>query len=104
MDVFSAPPGELRDLAGSPDAVARFLTQAVACAPSVYGTAPWWFSATNGEVCVRADHERGLPIADPAGRELTISAARPSSPPGSPCATWAWCRRSACCPSLTFPT
>jgi hypothetical protein len=73
MDVFSVPPGELRDLAGSPDAVARFLTQAAACAPSVYGTAPWWFSATNGEVCVRADHERGLPIADPAGRELTIS-------------------------------
>jgi hypothetical protein len=73
MDVFSVPPGELRDMAGSPDAVARFLTQAAACAPSVYGTAPWWFSAADGDVCLRADHERGLAVADPAGRELTIS-------------------------------
>jgi hypothetical protein len=73
MDVFSAPPGELRDVAGSPEAVARFLTQAATCALSVYGTAPWWFSATEGDVCLRVDHERGLPVADPAGRELTIS-------------------------------
>jgi hypothetical protein len=73
MDVFSAPPGELPSAGNAPDEVARYVTQAASHAPSVYDSAPWWFSAADGGICVRADVERRLPASDPAGRELTIS-------------------------------
>lgn len=71
MEAFSAPPGDLA--AAEPDDIARFVTAAARHAPSVYGSAPWWFAATDTSVCLHADQERQLPIADPAGRELTIS-------------------------------
>ncbi len=76
MNVSSAPPGGLSqaaDSADSPDEIARFVAEAAAAAPSVSNTAPWWFSATDTDVCVRADVERKLPVADPVARELTIS-------------------------------
>ncbi|HET9894497.1 MAG TPA: hypothetical protein VFQ44_06140 [Streptosporangiaceae bacterium] len=59
--------------AASPDEIAKFVAEAAANAPSVSSTAPWWFSTTDTEICVRADVERKLAVADPAGRELTIS-------------------------------
>jgi hypothetical protein len=73
MNVSSAPPGDLSQAADSPDEIARFVAEAAVHAPSVSGTAPWWFSATDTEMCVRADVERKLPVADPSARELTIS-------------------------------
>lgn len=73
MNVSSAPPGDLSQAAGSPDEIARFVAEAAVHAPSVSNTAPWWFSASDTDVCVRADVERKLPVADPAARELTIS-------------------------------
>jgi nitroreductase len=68
MEPFSEPPDDL-----APDDVARLVVAAARHAPSVYGSAPWRFSVTGTDVCVHADDERRLPIADPAGRELTIS-------------------------------
>jgi hypothetical protein len=73
MDVFSAPPAELPHDAGSPAQISRFVADVAQQAPSVYNTSPWWFSATDTDVCVHADAERKLNLADPVGRELTIS-------------------------------
>ncbi len=73
MDVFSAPPAELPHDAGSPAQISRFVADIAQQTPSVYNTSPWWFSATDTDVCVNADSERKLNLADPVGRELTIS-------------------------------
>jgi hypothetical protein len=73
MDVPSAPPGDLPPAAASPDEVARFVAEAALHAPSVRNSAPWWFSTEDSAICVRADLERKLAVADPAGRELIIS-------------------------------
>ncbi len=82
MDVSSALPGDLPEAGaapaapaapGSPDEIARFVTEAVIHAPSVSDTAPWWFSTTESDISVRSDLERKLAVADPDGRELTIS-------------------------------
>lgn len=53
--------------------ISKFVAEAAAHAPSIYNTSPWWFSTVGSDVCVRSDSERTVPIADPAGRELTIS-------------------------------
>src|SRR5260370_39466149 len=71
------PRGESREVV-PPEAlsvaeVARFVAEAAAHAPSVYNTSPWWFSTTQTAVCLHADTERGLPIADPDGREMALS-------------------------------
>ncbi len=51
----------------------RFVAEAAGHAPSVYGTSPWWFSTTETAVCLHADTERRLPVADPSGREMSLS-------------------------------
>lgn len=53
--------------------ISKFVAEAAAHAPSIYNSSPWWFSTVGSAICVRADSERTVPIADPAGRELTIS-------------------------------
>jgi hypothetical protein len=53
--------------------VARFVAEAASHAPSVYNTSPWWFSTTETAVCLHADTERRLPVADPSGREMALS-------------------------------
>jgi len=44
--------------------IARVVAEAVGHAPSAGDTAPWWFSTTATEFCVRADFERQLPVRD----------------------------------------
>ncbi len=92
MNTFSASPGELPLEAalslgpqgsggsGGPppeplsvSEVARFVAEAAADAPSVYNTSPWWFSTTETAVYLHSDTERGLPVADPDGREMALS-------------------------------
>lgn len=53
--------------------ISKFVAEAAAHAPSIYNSSPWWFSTSGTAICVRADFERIVPIADPAGRELTMS-------------------------------
>jgi len=64
-------------LAGEPapsiSEITKFVAEAVAHAPSVYHTLPWWFSTTDTTTCLHADTERRLPVIDPAGREMLIS-------------------------------
>jgi hypothetical protein len=86
MNAFSASPGDVPPGGAQPRAsrvappdplsiveVSRFVAEAAAHAPSVYNTSPWWFSTTETAVCLHADTERGLPITDPSGREMTLS-------------------------------
>jgi hypothetical protein len=42
-------------------------------APSVHNTQPWSFMTSPEFIEIRADRARGLPVLDPAGRELTVS-------------------------------
>ena len=42
-------------------------------APSGHNTQPWLFSVSDGEVELRADRTRGLPVVDPEDRALVIS-------------------------------
>jgi nitroreductase len=51
----------------------RRLVGAAVRAPSVHNTQPWRFRLADGRVEVWADRTRQLPVADPQGRELTIS-------------------------------
>jgi hypothetical protein len=53
--------------------ISRFVAEAAGHAPSVYNTSPWWFSTTDVAVCLHADTERRLPVADPSGREMALS-------------------------------
>ena len=76
MNAFSAASGaalpgvpEISDISG----ISKFVAEAAAHAPSIYNSSPWWFSTVGNAICVRADSERTVPIADPTGRELTIS-------------------------------
>lgn len=50
----------------------RFVVRA-ALAPSVHNTQPWFFTSNHGVIRLYADPRRGLPEADPAGREMMIS-------------------------------
>jgi hypothetical protein len=52
---------------------ARFLIAAAAHAPSVHNTQPWRFVADGQQISLYADPDRGLPVADPDGREMMIS-------------------------------
>jgi hypothetical protein len=76
MNAFSVASGaampdvpEISTISG----ISKFVAEAAAHAPSIYNSSPWWFSTVGSDICVRADSERTVPIADPAGRELTIS-------------------------------
>lgn len=53
--------------------LARSLVATAARAPSVHNTQPWRFRLVDGALELRADHDRRLAVADPAGRQLTIS-------------------------------
>jgi hypothetical protein len=52
---------------------ARFVIRAAGLAPSVHNTQPWYFTSDQGVIRLYADPGRGLPEADPAGREMVIS-------------------------------
>src|ERR1019366_5731330 len=52
---------------------ARFVVHAAVAAPSVQNAQPWYFSSHQDVLRVHADPRRGLPQADPAGREMVIS-------------------------------
>lgn len=76
MNAFSVASGaampdvpEISTISG----ISKFVAEAAAHAASIYNTSPWWFSTVGSAICVRADSERTVPIADPTGRELTIS-------------------------------
>jgi len=73
MNVFWAPPGELPTRESSPAEISRFVVEAAVHAPSVNNSQPWWFSTGDQEISVHADVERRLRVADPDGREMTIS-------------------------------
>ncbi len=50
-----------------------FLTNYAVLAPSILNVQPWRFRITDGSMDFFADRSRMLPVADPAGRELTVS-------------------------------
>lgn len=62
-----------RDAQDRDEVAYRFLIQRAALAPSVHNTQPWYFTVSQGALCLHADAERGLPAEDPAGRELVVS-------------------------------
>ncbi|HEX8385847.1 MAG TPA: nitroreductase family protein, partial [Rubricoccaceae bacterium] len=51
----------------------RFLVRYAVLAPSARNTQPWRFHVAGNTLELWADRTRGLPVVDPAGRELTIS-------------------------------
>ena len=57
----------------SPEQVAGYVVAEAVWAPSVNNTQPWWFLADGPQISLYADADRGLPAADPDGREMLIS-------------------------------
>jgi len=55
------------------DVAASFVLRAAGAAPSVHNAQPWSFSSRENVIRLHADPRRGLPQADPAGREMLIS-------------------------------
>ncbi|MFG2007422.1 Acg family FMN-binding oxidoreductase [Spirillospora sp. NPDC048911] len=54
-------------------AAARSAVEDATWAPSVHNTQPWLFSGRGDRITLRADADRRLGVADPAGREMLIS-------------------------------
>jgi len=52
---------------------ARSAVEDATWAPSVHNTQPWLFSRQDDRISLRADVDRRLDVADPAGREMLIS-------------------------------
>jgi len=59
--------------AGESEEKLRFMLNYAVLAPSGHNTQPWLFSVSDGEVELRADRTRGLPVVDPEDRALVIS-------------------------------
>jgi nitroreductase len=57
----------------SAEDVARYVVAMAVLAPSVHNTRPWRFGIKGQEICLFADRDRQLELADPDGRELLIS-------------------------------
>lgn len=53
--------------------IARYVVAEAVWAPSVNNTQPWRFVADGQQLSLHADVGRGLPVADPDGREMMIS-------------------------------
>jgi hypothetical protein len=58
---------------GDPTAKLTALVRWAVLAPSSHNAQPWSFRVGNGQLELRADRSRGLPVMDPDDRELTIS-------------------------------
>jgi hypothetical protein len=56
-----------------PDEIGRRLVSLACRAPSVHNTQPWAWRLRPDGADLYADHQRRLSVADPVGRELTIS-------------------------------
>lgn len=64
-------PAEARQ--ATSDEVAAHVVAAAVWAPSVHNSQPWWFDAHGRDISLHADTSRRLTVADPRGREMTIS-------------------------------
>jgi nitroreductase len=58
---------------GEAEEMLRFMLNYAVLAPSGHNTQPWLFGVSDGEVEIRADRTRGLPVVDPEDRALVIS-------------------------------
>jgi hypothetical protein len=56
-----------------PAGTIRRIVELATRAPSVHNTQPWRWVAHGHVLELYADHWRGLPVADPTGRDLTVS-------------------------------
>jgi hypothetical protein len=65
-ETSSAPPATAEE-------TARYVVAEAIWAPSVHNTQPWRFVADGQQISLCADADRGLPVADPDGREMMIS-------------------------------
>src|SRR6516162_11728187 len=74
MNTLSSPSERLaRPERPTAEEVAAQVVAAAVWAPSVHNTQPWWFRAGGQEISLYADATRQWMVADPGGREMTIS-------------------------------
>jgi hypothetical protein len=68
MTAEPATPGQV-----TVEEIARYVVAEAVWAPSVHNTQPWRFVADGQQISLYADADRGLPVADPDGRQMLIS-------------------------------